>query len=149
MHIKIFACCQTHQLTEAFRSQLWRRVYVKHQNPWRITRKNIRRIQYFYVLLWVIGGTTVCSLKSKETSHSVVIFIFQQDFQCTQDQMSRLDTFWKEETSQCWLYHGRMFHQHLAHEVEIKRTWQQIKLLEETSSGTVLQRLISSEGYQA
>lgn len=31
------------------------RVYVKHQNPWSITRKNIRKIQYFYVLLWVIG----------------------------------------------------------------------------------------------
>lgn len=148
MHINIFACCQTHQLTVAFRSQLWTRIYVKHQNPWRITRKNIRRIQYFYILSWVIGGTTACSLKSRKTSQSVFVFILQQDFQYTQDQMSRLSTSWIEETSQCWIYHGRVFHQHLAHEVKIKRTWQQVKLLEETSSVTVLHRLISSEGYQ-
>lgn len=102
----------------------------------------------------MIGGTTVCSLKSRETSQSVFVLIFQQDFQCAQEQMSRLSTFWKEEISWRWISHGRVFHRHLAHEVEVKRRTELVSkwnCLRKQAVGLccrVLQRLISSGGYQ-
>lgn len=62
--------------TAAFKSPLWTRVYIKHQTSWRITRKNIRKIQYSYVLLWVMGRTTVCSFKSRETAPNLDLYRF-------------------------------------------------------------------------